>query len=277
MAVGTLTPVGQLPIVYQGRTSTGQTIDLWTIGADGAITFNTAVSLDVVLSAVLSIAEGGTGSTSAADALVALGLTAVAAEINYLDIATLGTGAASKAVVLDASGDYAFPATASITMPSGGDFTFASGSTLDVAGTFEIANVAVSATAAEINLLDNQVASVSWAVAAGASNVCVLTGTLKDAAGATIAASRPIMLYISEASTGIGITADTYSTGASITVGTQLVALTANKAWLINTHTDGTFAISITDTAKPADQYAVAIDPQGQLSVSAASAALWGA
>ena len=135
----------------------------------------------------------------------------------------------------------------------------------------------VTSTAAELNLADNQVASVSWAVAAGASNVCHLTGTLKDAAGATIAASRPLFVYISEAATGIGITADTYSTGASITTGTQLIALTANKAWLINTHTDGTFRIAITDTAKPADQYAVAIDPQGQLNISAASAALWGA
>jgi hypothetical protein len=136
----------------------------------------------------------------------------------------------------------------------------------------------VTSTAAELNLADNVVASVSWAVAAGAANVCHLTGTLKDAAGATIAASRPLFLYISEAATGIGITADTYSTGASITVGTQLVALTANKAWLVNTHTDGTVRIAITDTAKPADQYAVAIVAHtGALSISAASAALWGA
>lgn len=140
-----------------------------------------------------------------------------------------------------------------------------------------LANFGITASAAELNLNDNVVASVSWAVAAGAANVCVFTGTLKDAAGTTIAASRPIIVYISEAATGIGITADTYSTGASVTTGTQLVALTANKAWLINTHTDGTFAISITDTAKPADQYLVAIDPQFQLNISAASAALWGA
>lgn len=141
-----------------------------------------------------------------------------------------------------------------------------------------LANLGVTSSAAELNLNDNAVATVSWAVAAGASNVCHLTGTIKDAAGATIAASRPLILYISEAATGIGITADTYSTGAAITVGTQLIALTANKAWLINTHTDGTFRIAITDTAKPADQYAVAVNPvNGTLSVSAASAALWGA
>lgn len=38
-----------------------------------------------------------------------VGVTASAAEINYNDITTLGTGAASKAVVLDASGNYAMP------------------------------------------------------------------------------------------------------------------------------------------------------------------------
>lgn len=135
-----------------------------------------------------------------------------------------------------------------------------------------------TSTSAELNLLDNVVASVSFAVAAGATNVCIITGTIKDAAGATIAASRPLDLYISEAATGIGITADTYSTGASITTGTQLIAFTANKAWRINTHTDGTFAVSITDSAKPADQRLVAIvTTTGQLSISAASAALWGA
>ena len=37
-------------------------------------------------------------------------VTATAAELNYLDITTLGTGAASKAVVLDASSDYTWPA-----------------------------------------------------------------------------------------------------------------------------------------------------------------------
>lgn len=95
-----------------------------------------------------------------------------AAELNYLDIATLGTGAASKAVVLDASGDYTFPATATITMPSGGDMTFASGSTLDVAGTFEIANVAVTASAAELNY--NDIASLGTGAA---SKAVVLDGS----------------------------------------------------------------------------------------------------
>lgn len=80
-----------------------------------------------------------------------IGTTATAAELNYLDIATLGTGAASKAVVLDASGDYTYPATGTIVYPSSATLTLQSGSTFNVAGTFQIGGTAVTATAAEIN------------------------------------------------------------------------------------------------------------------------------
>lgn len=38
-------------------------------------------------------------------------VTSTTTELNYLDITTLGTGAASKAVVLDANGDYVWPST----------------------------------------------------------------------------------------------------------------------------------------------------------------------
>lgn len=140
---------------------------------------------------------------------------------------------------------------------------------------FKLNGTEVTSTANEVNLTDAQVASVSWAVAAGAANVCVMTGTIKDAAGATITAVRNLIVYISEASTGIGVSADSYSTGAAITDGTGS-ELIAEKVFLVQSGTDGVFAISITDTAKPADQYGVAVLPNGKHSVSAASAALWG-
>ena len=67
-----------------------------------------------------------------------VGVTASAAEINYNDITTLGTGAASKAVVLDAGEDYTWPATGVLKY----------GVLKDPAGT------AITATATEINYLD---------------------------------------------------------------------------------------------------------------------------
>lgn len=137
---------------------------------------------------------------------------------------------------------------------------------------------ATTSTAAELNMLDNILATVSWAVTAGAANVAIFTGTVKDAAGATIAAPCVLDVYISEAATGIGVSADSYSTGASVTTGTQLIAQTANKAWTLITTAGGVFAISITDTAKPADQYLVAVNPKsGAPVVSAASSTTWGA
>lgn len=47
---------------------------------------------------------------------LANGVTATAAELNYNDIATLGTGAASKAVVLDGSANYTWPNTGTLTI-----------------------------------------------------------------------------------------------------------------------------------------------------------------
>lgn len=139
-----------------------------------------------------------------------------------------------------------------------------------------LVNLGLDATAAEINLTDAQVASVSWSVTAGGANICILSGTIKDAAGETISAVRNLIVYISELATGAGVSADSYSTGAAITTGTG-AELVAEKVFLVQTTAAGAFAISITDTAKPADQYGVAILPNGKHSVSAASAALWGA
>ncbi|MHC5112436.1 MAG: hypothetical protein ACYTHJ_21465 [Planctomycetota bacterium] len=62
------------------------------------------------------------------------GVTATAAELNYLDIASLGTGAASKAVVLDSGDDYTWPATGVLTY-----------------GVLNDGSDAIAATAAEIN------------------------------------------------------------------------------------------------------------------------------
>lgn len=79
--------------------------------------------------------DGTIVTSSGAELNIVDGVTATAAELNYVDLATLGTGAVSKAVVLDASGDYTYPATYTGVIPSSGTETFQSGSTLTVAGT----------------------------------------------------------------------------------------------------------------------------------------------
>jgi len=91
-------------------------------------------------------------TASAAELNILDGATVTTAEVNYLDLTTLGTGAASKAVVLDANGDYTYPATGTITYPSGATCTFDSGSTLTVNGTFSLGS---AITATTINLTAN--------------------------------------------------------------------------------------------------------------------------
>lgn len=136
---------------------------------------------------------------NAANTLEIIDVTATAAELNYLDLAAIGTGAASKAVVLNSASDYTFPAAASIVMPSGGDFTFSSGSTLDVAGTFEIANAAMTSTAVELNKMDDSVtvltkgagvsAMESYAVGYLRNGTLVTTRILVDLTGLVSAAT----------------------------------------------------------------------------------------
>lgn len=109
-----------------------------------------------------------------------------------------------------------------------------------------------TATTAELNLVDAIPASFTLAAAAGGANVCEVTITAKDAAGATLAAATEILVWLSDAATGLGIT----GTAASGTVqakaasGTDLAALTAKKCLLVQTKADGTYILEITDAAK---------------------------
>lgn len=104
--------------------------------------------------------------------------------------------------------------------------------------------------------------TITMAAAAGASNVCEVTFTVKDAAGATIAAVHHFDLYLSDAATGAGLTA----TSASGTVtnktasGVVLDIQSAKKAVRVQTLATGIFILEITDTAKTAF-YPVAVLP----------------
>ena len=57
------------------------------------------------------------------DALISLGVTATAAELNYLDITTLGTSEASKALTVDANGDLIIPDSDKFQFGAGLDMT----------------------------------------------------------------------------------------------------------------------------------------------------------
>lgn len=108
------------------------------------------------------------------------GVTATAAELNYNDITTLGTGAASKAVVLDAGEDYTWPATGVLTV----------GVVKDPAAT------TLGATFAEINTASDLSAQTETIAAAGAVSVLkrITKVALVGAGAITLAAPDATML-----------------------------------------------------------------------------------
>lgn len=106
--------------------------------------------------------------------------------------------------------------------------------------------------AASVSEDSDESEAVSFAAAAGGANVCEVTATVKNAAGATLAGVRSLLVWLSDAATGAGLT----GTSASGTVqvkaasGADFGALTAKKALMVQTLADGTYVLEITDSAK---------------------------
>src|SRR3990167_2486657 len=97
-----------------------------TVTAGKAIVTTTSKHIDALV-----ITDGGLALGAGAGTAV----TATAAELNYNDVATLGTLAASKAWTSDSSLYTIMPSGSLLTVQSGGAVTFNSGSTLTVSGT----------------------------------------------------------------------------------------------------------------------------------------------
>lgn len=135
----------------------------------------------------------------------------------------------------------------------------------------------VTATTAEINLNDNAAATVTVAIAASETTDGMdITVTVKDAAGATIAAVHALDLWMSEAATGIGLTADTYSGTLTASTGAILTTLTAKKHFSVVTAATGIFVGTLVDSANPVDQYVVVKNPfDSKVVVSEVSGTNW--
>jgi len=94
--------------------------------------------------------------------------------------------------------------------------------------------------------------SATFTFTAGAANVANVLITPVNSAGATIARVLPLTVFLSDAATGVGLTA----TAASGTVqaksasGTDLGALTAKKALAVMTLATGLYTLEITASAK---------------------------
>lgn len=125
------------------------------------------------------------------------GVTASAAELNYNDIATIGTVAASKTLTFDASIDAIVPTGGLMTFQSGSQITMNSGSTLAVSGTFSGATLTLTGDLSGdggdqfFGFLQDQVASTTTSV------------TLAQA-GKTFVSNSADVMTLPEASTVLG-------------------------------------------------------------------------
>lgn len=125
-------------------------------------------------------------------------------------------------------------------------------------------------TVAQLQSLADVPASFSFTPSAGAANVCNVLVTPLDFAGNALTGVREFEIFLSDAATGIGLTA----TSASGTVtnktseGTVLTALTAKKHILAQTKAGGTFTLEITDASKTLFYVACRIPLSGKMSVS---------
>jgi hypothetical protein len=126
---------------------------------------------------------------------------------------------------------------------------------------------------------EKQLSAVSWSISLAAS---ATTDGLEasyqavDSRGAAVAGVRPIEAWISEASTGIGLTADSYSGTVTASSGSIHTALTAKKHFRGVTNASGLLKLLAVDSANPADQYFCATNPNGEsVVVSAVSGTNW--
>ena len=140
-AIAAITPTGGAFIVGNGTSWVGQTDSTArsSLGL-GSIATQAASSVSITGGSIsgitdLAVADGGTGASTAAQALINLGLTATAAELNLVDGAAAGTIVNSKAVVYGAAGQV-------------------NATTLQIAGT------SITATAAELNFVDGVTSAI---------------------------------------------------------------------------------------------------------------------
>lgn len=113
----------------------------------------------------------------------------------------------------------------------------------------------VTASAAELNALDDSAASVSISYAASATTDGIeATLTVLDAAGVAIDAIHTLEVWISDDADGSGLTATSASGALTAATGTILTALTAKKHVIANTNSSGVLTLLLVDSANTAGE-----------------------
>ena len=156
------------------------------------------------------------------------------------------------------------------------DLDIASGSDLKLAGT------AISATAAELNVVDGITATVSelnaldaapldvdFVIGSEAGNVINVALQLNDADGTALATRAAVLAYLSDDANGDSLAATAPDGGVAIGTDGVAIPIVAGKAFLLISEADGDIDLDITETGA-ATWYLVIVLPNGKLVSSGA-------
>lgn len=122
-------------------------------------------------------------------------------------------------------------------------------------GGVKVAGVSLTATMAELNMLDDVANNVTITYAASATTDGIeATFTVVDAAGTAIDAIHTLEVWISDDADGSGLTATSASGALTAAAGTILTALTAKKHVIANTNASGVLTLLLVDSANTADE-----------------------
>jgi len=190
-------------------------------------------------------------------------VTATAAQLNTNAGVTAGASSANKAAVLGATMNLDV-----LALPVGGLKIGVAGAETPItcsaaelnvltgiAATLTAAELSkldgVTAIAAELNLLDGIPAVTVITHAGGAANIVNVTFTVNDAAGAPVAKPTFLDIWLSDAATGLAITAHP-ADSITATAGSIWHVNTAACAVRVQTTASGVATLAITDTHKTA-------------------------
>jgi hypothetical protein len=137
------------------------------------------------------------------------------------------------------------------------------------ATTLSVGGTDVTATAAELNILDNQCASATFTVGAeSGGNTINVAIQLKDAAGTDMAIRTTLLWYLSSDANGDAIAV---ATSSGIAIGTDglLIESVNNLSGMVTSEADGDIDVNLVE-ASTGTWYLVLVLPTGKLAVSGA-------
>lgn len=121
----------------------------------------------------------------------------------------------------------------------------------------------------------NRPHSVDGVVATDGTNATLVTMTVRNAQGVP-AGIKNFVVWLSDSAAGLGLTATTASGAVGDktagTTGQVLCILTTKKSWMVQSIANGTYKLSITDSAKTAFYVWAVIDGEKCLVATLATA-----